>query len=285
MSALMSYRHKLATEPGVLSVTIGQGFPYADVAEMGMSVVVVTDDDAALASRSARALARQVWDRRSEFDGAAARAEEALRHASEAARGPVLLLDVGDNIGGGAPGDSVYLLRVARRLGISSVLTIIADAAAAAACARAGPGAIVSVAIGGKMSPASTGEPLQAVVRVLAIHDGKYQATGAVHAGMRHFDAGLSAAVQLDTGQTVILMSNVAPPFTAVQITSLGLEPSEFKVIVAKGVHSPVAGYREHVADIVVVDTPGVTSANLSRLKYRHRRRPMFPFEPTTQYP
>lgn len=285
MSDLMACRYQLSTEPGLLSATISEGFPYADVPEMGMSVVVVTDDDQALAARSARALAQQVWDRRSEFDGVAAGAEEALRLASEAARGPVLLLDVGDNIGAGAPGDSVYLLRAARRSGVSSILTIIADPAGAATCARAGLGATVAVSIGGKTDPMTTGEPLEAVARVLAIHDGRYEATGAVHAGMRHFDAGLSVAVRLDTGQTVILMSNTTPPFSAAQLTALGLEPSQFKAVVAKGVHSPMAGYRDHVTDIVVVDTPGLTSANLSRLEYRHRRWPMFPYEPDAQYP
>jgi hypothetical protein len=27
------------------------------------------------------------------------------------------------------------------------------------------------------------------------------------------------------------------------------------------------------------VNTPGVTTADLTRLEYRHRRRPLFPFE------
>jgi hypothetical protein len=31
---------------------------------------------------------------------------------------------------------------------------------------------------------------------------------------------------------------------------------------------------------LIRVDTPGVTSANLLRLQYHQRRRPMFPFEP-----
>jgi len=44
-------------------------------------------------------------------------------------------------------------------------------------------------------------------------------------------------------------------------------------------VHAPVAAYGEVCRSFVRVDTPGVTSANLARLDYRHRRRPLHPFE------
>jgi microcystin degradation protein MlrC len=48
---------------------------------------------------------------------------------------------------------------------------------------------------------------------------------------------------------------------------------------VAKGVHAPVAAYAEVCRDFLRVNTPGVTTADLSRLEYRHRRRPLHPFE------
>jgi microcystin degradation protein MlrC len=44
-------------------------------------------------------------------------------------------------------------------------------------------------------------------------------------------------------------------------------------------VHAPVPAYAPVSKHLIRVDTPGVTSADLSQLEYRHRRRPMFPFE------
>jgi microcystin degradation protein MlrC len=41
---------------------------------------------------------------------------------------------------------------------------------------------------------------------------------------------------------------------------------------VAKGVHAPVAAYGEVCREFIRVNTPGVTTADLSRLAYRHRR-------------
>jgi microcystin degradation protein MlrC len=68
-------------------------------------------------------------------------------------------------------------------------------------------------------------------------------------------------------------------PFSLGQIRHTGINPASFTHLVAKGVHAPVAAYAEVCPSFVRVDTPGVTSASLDRLTYRHRRRPLHPFE------
>lgn len=281
MRDVMDDVRALMAEPGVLSATVAEGYPYADVPEMGMAVVVVTDADEAGAARQAQALAERVWARRDGFVTDAPLAVDALRLVEQAPRWPVLLLDVGDNIGGGAPGDSVVLLNAAREIGFADLLTVVHDPVAAARCDGVGVGQRVELTIGGRAVP-DTGPPVTATATVLALHDGVHEATEAVHAGMRYFDGGRTAAVRLDTGQTVILTSKVVLPLSTVTLTTVGLAPGEFKAIVAKGVHSPLAGYLPHVAEMIRVDTPGVASANLDRFTYRNRRQPMFPFEADT---
>ena len=81
------------------------------------------------------------------------------------------------------------------------------------------------------------------------------------------------------SGQTVILTSKTAMPLSIKQLTRSALDPAAFAAIVAKGVHSPKATYRPYVRTMVLVDTPGPTSADLKRFTYHHRRRPMLPFE------
>ncbi|MFC0530310.1 M81 family metallopeptidase [Phytohabitans kaempferiae] len=284
MADVLADLRTVLAEPGVLTATVAEGYPYADVPEMGMSVVVVTDGDPVAADRHARWLASRVWARRELFDTTRLSPVDALRRASEAARGPVLLLDVGDNIGGGSPGDSVVLLAAARQLGVASLLTIIADPDAVRACVSAGVGGHAALRIGAKTDP-RTGPPVEATATVLALHDGRYEDAGPTHSGARYFDAGPSAAVRLDSGQTVVLTSRVTLPLTPVQVTSLGLDLASFQAVVAKGVHSPLAGYGPHVAEVLQVDTPGVTGADLGQFTYHHRRRPLFPFEPDAAYP
>ena len=67
-------------------------------------------------------------------------------------------------------------------------------------------------------------------------------------------------------------------PFSLEQIRHAGLDPAAFRVLVAKGVHAPVAAYGEVCRTFLRVDTPGVTTADMTRLKYLHRRRPLHPF-------
>lgn len=278
MREIMAEVRATMAKPGVLSATVAEGFPYADVPEMGMAVVVVTDNAPVDAARFASALAENVWARRELFPTGSVSVEDAIRRAVNAPQGPVLLLDVGDNVGGGGPGDSVILLSCAREQGLESVLTVVADPAAVAQCDRRGPGAEVDLSIGGKSSRAA-GEPVKAKATMLVSHDGLFDATETVHAGVRRFDGGRTAAVRLETGQTVILTSKAVPPWSIAQLTSIGLHPADFKAIIAKGVNSPLAAYGPYVSEVLHVNTPGVTSADLSCFAYRHRRRPLFPFE------
>lgn len=279
MRDVMEDVRELMTRPEVLSATVSEGYPYADVPEMGMAVIVVTNDDGPAARQHAKRLAGRTWERRDEFFTAATDVDQALQQAADTSDGPILLLDVGDNIGGGAPGDSVELLASAVRLGVGSLLTVVADSQAATTCHRQGIGALVTLSIGGKATPDHYRAPVDADGIVLALHNGVYEATDVAHGGVRHYNAGPSAAVRLDTGQTVVLTTHAAPPFTASQLPTLGLEIEDFHVVVAKGVHSPLASYGPRVQQIVQVDTPGITSADVRRFTYQHRRVPLYPFE------
>ena len=65
---------------------------------------------------------------------------------------------------------------------------------------------------------------------------------------------------------------------------SLGVRPEGYQITIAKGVQSPRPAYEPIAAEIVLVNTPGVTTSDLSFFTYQHRRRPLYPFEPDAQY-
>jgi microcystin degradation protein MlrC len=146
------------------------------------------------------------------------------------------------------------------------------------ACTAAGVGGAVRLTIGGTSHP-EVGPPLEAAGEVLRLDAGVFRADAPVHAGLDVSDAGPTALARLDTGQLVVLTTRAVMPVSATQVTRLGVDLAELDVVLAKGVHSPLAGYAGHVADHVFVDTPGVTAVDLNRLPYRNRRAPMLPFE------
>ena len=269
--------------PGVLSATLMEGYPYADVPDMSMSCVVVADRDQATADHAARRLAARVWARREELDGRASTPEQAIARAVAAAAGPVVLLDVGDNIGGGSPGDSTVLLEEALRQGLRSLLLSLHDPEAVRACEAAGEGGRVTLAVGAK-ADGMHGRPVPVEGTVVRLHDGRFEDPGPTHGGMRNFDAGRTAVLCCEAGPTIVLHSKAMMNTSLEEYRSVALDPSRFQAIIAKGVNAPRFAYVPIATELIQVDTPGVTSADLHRFRYRNRPRPLFPLERDAVY-
>ena len=60
---------------------------------------------------------------------------------------------------------------------------------------------------------------------------------------------------------------------------SLGLNPINYPIIIAKGVMSPRPAFEPIASKIIILDSPGVTAANLKNFSFSKIRKPMFPFE------
>jgi microcystin degradation protein MlrC len=267
----------------LLTASIAEGYPWADVEEMGMSCLAVTDGDAAAARSAAQELAALVWRDRARLQAEPTTVEEAIRIAVEHQTGhPVLLLDAGDNVGAGSPGDSTTLLHAARTVGLRGVATTICDPAAAKACHESGLRSEVKLSIGGVGAAHDPPFPLAGVITALS--NGSFQASGAVHGGVTSFELGLTAVVETDDGFTVLLCSNPVIDATSEPHRTLGVPLSRMRAIIARGVHSPLPAYAALVDETVNVGSPGVTSPDLTSFAYERRRRPLFPFEPDTAY-
>ena len=87
--------------------------------------VAVANGDSDLARRAARWMSERAWARRHEFACDLVSTENAVRQAAEAAQGPVVLMDVGDNVGGGSPADSTVLFAEVLRQRVPNALVIL----------------------------------------------------------------------------------------------------------------------------------------------------------------
>jgi microcystin degradation protein MlrC len=268
--------------PGVLSNSLLLGFPYADVAEMGACVLTVTDNDPALAQRLANELAEQWWQRRHAFIGQLHSPEEAVREAAKLP-GPVGLLDMGDNVGGGSPGDGTILAHEVLRAAAVPAVVCLNDPQAVQQCQAVGAGQRLPLSVGGKADDRH-GPPLHDTFTVVSLHEGTFTESLARHGGYTHFDQGPTAVVRSEAGLTVLLTSRRTAPVSSNQLTAFGLDPATFQVIILKGVHAPVAAYAPLCSRLIRVNTPGVTTADMGQLTYQHRRRPLFPFELDTAW-
>ncbi len=268
---------RLRDQQRVLSSSILLGFPYADVAEMGSSMIVVTDGDAELARQSASVLATYLWKHRAEFDGQLLDIETAL---DEVARlpGPICLLDMGDNVGGGSPADSTHLVHAIAARGMTNAFVCLYDPAAVQQSASRAVGDPFEMTIGGKTDRLH-GEPFSARFILRGLYDGRFHEPETRHGGFSDCDQGPTAVVQTEQGVTFMLTSRRMPPFSLRQLTTFGVDPTQFHILVAKGVNAPVAAYEPVCRHLLRVDTPGCTTADMTTLSFAARRRPLFPFE------
>jgi microcystin degradation protein MlrC len=115
-------------------------------------------------------MARHAWERRQEFKGEPLKVSEAVQKAAALA-GPVVLMDVGDNVGGGSSSDSTVLFEEILRQGISNALVVLYDPEAAFACVTAGVRQQVELAVGAK-TDSLHGRPIRVKGRVRLISDG-----------------------------------------------------------------------------------------------------------------
>jgi microcystin degradation protein MlrC len=274
--------------PGILTASVAEGYPWADVEEMGMSFLAVSDGDPSIARDAARWMAQRAWNRREDFVGREPSADDALRAADLAATpdagGPVVLMDVGDNIGGGGPGDSTILLEAAHRLGVRGFLCILFDPAAVRRCAEAGEGGEVTTTVGAHTDQRH-GQPVRVTGRVRRLSGGRWEDPEPVHGGYRFFDAGPTAVLDTTDGATIVVTTRLIAPVSLAQLPAAGVDPREPRIIAAKGVVSPRPAYERVASQILLVDTPGVTANDLRGFDYRYRRRPLFPLERDATYP
>jgi len=280
MLPLMEAAIELEGEPGILGCSIAGGYQYADVPAMGPSIVVVTDGDEERARGEAERLGEMMWGIRDRLIVEVPDPAEAVRMAMGSDEHPVTLLDFGDNIGGGSAGDSTFLLEQLLAQEADGWVMTVWDPEAARTCEEAGIGAKVVLEVGGKTDDLH-GPTLTVEGRVRTLHDGSYEETERRHGGGRYFDQGLTAVVEVgrcapDKGGLLVLNSRRVTPNSIHQITCVGIQPHQQKILVAKGAVAPRAAYEPVSARLIEVGSGGATAIHRAPEEYRLARRTLY---------
>jgi len=264
-------------EGAVLAASVFPVQPWLDVPEQGSATVVVTDGDAASALRRARELAVQLWARRHRFEVKLWSVEEAIRRAQQVEGRPVVLAESSDSTSSGSPGDSAEVLRGLLALGFEEPAAVyIVDPEAVAAAAAAGVGNEVSLTVGGRLDP-DHHAPLPVTGRVHLLSDGHLTYKGQ---GFQGVQAHLGRTAVLQVGSIAVLLSE--KPGLSIDpelYRAHGLEPRDLKLVAVKSPNFFRANYEPFAAEILLVDTPGVSPSHLRALPFRRVRRPLWPLD------
>ena len=274
--SLYAYANQLSAEPGILALSIQHGFPYADVHEMGTSIIVVADGDYEKALSVAKKLEAYILNHKNSFVGKKNDIPSALNLINDSVK-PVCLLDMGDNVGGGGPANNSCILEAFEESKKYKYFVCIYDPQAVIDASSHQQGEQFELKVIGTGKDGL--KPLKLNVKLLRITDGTFQESNPRHGGQINFRMGKTVVVSTNEGGVIMITSLRVMPFSLQQLISQGVVPSEFDAIVAKGVNAPIAAYAPVCPTIIQVNTPGVTQADMTLFDYQQRRKPLFPFE------
>lgn len=257
---------------GILSVSLGHGFPHGDVADVGARMVVVTDGNQQLAESTAEKFGKQLFSMRHDLMPNYLSIDEALDQALAEPEGPVVIADVSDNAGGGAPGDSTYILRRMIERGISDAASAMYwDPIAFRFCVEAGVGGTIDLRLGGKCCVFS-GMPLDIRVTVRAIGRELTQLFGTIP-----WPLGDAAWVTTDSGIDIIVNTQRTQVFHPQCMTLLGLDPAKRRVVIVKSNYHFQAGFAPIARKILFCAPPGATQPNFASIPYTKLKTPYWP--------
>ena len=267
---------------GALAVTFFVGFPHADIANAGVSAVVVTDDDMALAGKLRDELLDRAWAARREFVYRVEPLETSLARARDAGDGPTVLLDHYDNAASGGTMDTTTVLAGILREGLEDVAAFaIHDPAAVAEMIGAGVGARVTVSLGGKIPMPSmgiTGTPLEVTGTVKLISDGRFRNRGPFQPG---YLMDMGPSVVLDTGNVeIVVISRHQEPNDVNCLLSLGIDPTVKRFLMLKSRIHYRAGFGDMAEAVIECAGTGVCTSDYDQMDFKNVRRPIFPLDP-----
>jgi len=280
MRDLLARADEYEKEPGINVVSIQVGFTWSDMPYTGPSIAVSYEPTAeARAKEIARLMIDDIWRRRDEMsadyrsvaDGVAA------ARAKGDKKGPLVLADGTDNPGGGGYNDTTPVLQALLDAGIqNAAIGTIYDPGTVQQAMKAGVGAEIDVELGGHTDQ-SMGKPVKARALVKMLSDGVFKNDGPMNAGVLS-DMGPTAVLRIG-GIDVVTISNRIQTTDLQVFLSQGIDPRAKDVLVVKSVQHFRAAYAPIAREIVLVDSGGICSPDISRLKFKKLRRPIWPLD------
>jgi len=262
----------LEGKDGILSISISHGFAWGDTEHMGTQVLVYADGDAAKAQALARRLADELIGMREALGVRYPSIDEALDEALAFDGGPVVLADGADNPGGGAAGDSTFVLRRMLERGVANAcLGPLWDPVAVRIAFDAGVGATLMMRIGGKIS-ALSGDPVDALCTVKALMP-EMKMTGLAGTPMAMGDSALVETAGIE----IVLITLRNQAMGTDLFTQLGCDIANKKIIVVKSSQHFYASFSKVAKHVIYVGAPGAVTLDLNTLPYRKVRRPKWP--------
>lgn len=258
---------------GILSVSFGHGFPWADVPDVGAKMLVIADGDQAAAQALAEKFGRRIWEMRDRTAKRFDSPDEAIDAALAAPPGrPVVIAETSDNAGGGAPSDGTAVLRRLLDRGVrDAALGMLWDPVAVQMCFEAGVGATFPLRLGGKCGPCSDAPvDLAATVRGLAENH--------VQSALSGGRAAVGPAAWIESaGVHIVLGTERQQVFNPDMFEGLGCSLADKRIVVVKSSQHFYAAFAPIAQAVRYCSVPGGMMCDYPAIPLTRIRTPWWP--------
>ncbi|MFO1160652.1 MAG: M81 family metallopeptidase [Reyranellaceae bacterium] len=273
----------------ILNVSVMAGFAYSDSPKNGLTAVVTArNGNRQAAADLALDIAKRAWSTKERFKRGMMTLADAVQLAvavgRDRRRKAVILADVADNPGGGARGNTTYLLRALKMAGAQHVIFgVFNDAALAARAHELGEGAIFTASFN-TQEHQEFSLPFDSEAKVIKLSDGKYVGRRGV---LRNVSADMGPSALLDLGGVqVVVISYRCQCMDPRQFEMFDLDIAHARVVVVKSRGHFRGGFDEFFEpeQVYEVDCPGLTSPVLANFTWSKLPRPVYPLDEETTW-
>jgi microcystin degradation protein MlrC len=268
-------RRREAETPQLLDCSVVMGFAYADVPQIGISILATSDGDMKVAEQAAEEMEAFIWEQREALypKDSVLTVEAGLERAKVLAKKsdqPVVILEHADRMN-----DSTYTLRALLKTPeVKAAVPYVWDPAAAETAVNAGTGARVSLSVGGHSSEKAGGPVvLDGVVEWAG--EKLFPMGGEMGRG-RPVDLGPCAVIRI--GELVIWL--ISANLSAINLDpfeQFGMDHRDFDIVVLRSKTHFRAIWETEAVEIIIVDTPDWGPALLDTLPYQRARAGVYP--------
>ncbi|MDP2872102.1 MAG: M81 family metallopeptidase [Bacillota bacterium] len=259
----------------VYCVSVAPGYAYADVEDIGMSVIAVTNGDQALAEKVVNDVSDLAWSLREAFTRPLPKPKEAVAEVMRLVaqgKGPIVIADGADRTG-----DSTHVLAELLAQGAKNwAIPGIADPQAAKLLQEHHKvGDKVTLSVGGWASEFS-GPPVLITGTIEYMGEPQYEMIGPMMKGAK-IREGFVARLNLGDSRHVGVSAHMRGALDSAALTAIGVDVNTLDIIPLKDRVHHRAYWETFGATSFPIDAPGIGPANLSILHYDNAPADAYP--------
>lgn len=262
-------------QKGVIAVGVAPGFAYADVLDIGMSIVAVTDNNLQLAENIVNELSNIAWDLRFDLNQKLPATKEGIKEVIELVKkgkGPITIADGADRTG-----DSTHVLRELLDQGAKNfAIPGISDPQAVTELfINHKLGDDVSLEIGGWASEFS-GDPVMVSGKIIFMGSPEYKLIGPMGHGKNVKD-GKIVTIDMGDNRYVVVSDRMRGANDSAAFTAANIDYKKLDIIPLKSrVHH--RAYWDDIANTdYKINAPGIGTPDLVSLDYYNIPDDSFP--------